>query len=75
MFSLTGAESERSDKSLGLVYCIPEFHDLTMDILPDATALIDQLKSAIESTNIESGEKNRLFTPPQSKNIVPEIKL
>ena len=45
-----------------------------MDILPDATALIDQLKSAIESTNIESGEKNRLFTPPQSKNIVPEIK-
>ena len=72
---LIGAESEISDKSLGLVYCIPEFHDLTMDILPDATTLIDQLKSAIENTKIESGEKNRLFTPPQSKNKVPELKL
>ena len=33
---------------VSLCYCIPEFHHLTMDTLPDASSLIRQLKEAVD---------------------------
>ena len=46
--------STESDKksTRSLCYCIPEFHNLTMDTLPDASSLIEQLKASIDNTTI-----------------------
>ena len=53
-----------------LCYCIPEFHHLTMDTLPDASSLIRQLKESIDCEQPKARHDTEESSPPLKRLMV-----
>ena len=49
-----------------LCYCIPDFHELTIDTLLDASDLINQVRAVLDKDSIGSGVRD-YSTPEQDK--------